>query len=101
MQISTATDMTERITTTHIHDFPSSNLRRNSFELPSAYISDEDLFGDDSLGYLSEPPPPPRPEEAFMARPLLPPCVETRRRSSGYHPKVKKTVKPRSFHGPG
>lgn len=55
--------------------------------VPSAYVSDEDLFGDDDEPYLSEPPPPPRPAEMWapvmLARPLLPPVTKTRRRSSG------------------
>ncbi|CZT25034.1 uncharacterized protein RCC_10762 [Ramularia collo-cygni] len=43
---------------------------------PSAYVSDEDLFGNDDEAYLSEPPPPPRSAEVWMARPLLPPVVQ-------------------------
>lgn len=101
MRTSSAVDVASNHTTTHVLDFPSSSLRRYSFKLPSAYISDEDLFGDDTLGYLSEPPPPPRPAEAFLARPLLPPCVETRRRSSGHEHKLKKATKVRLFNGPG
>ncbi|KXS97279.1 hypothetical protein AC578_4578 [Pseudocercospora eumusae] len=48
-----------------------SDLKKTS--RPSAYVSDEDLFGDDDEAYLSEPPPPPRSAEVWLARPLLPP----------------------------
>ncbi|KAH9830245.1 hypothetical protein Tdes44962_MAKER09066 [Teratosphaeria destructans] len=62
------------------HDF-SSCIRKRSFDTPSAYISDEDLFGEDNVQYLREPPAPPRSAEAYLARPLLPPVVKPRRRS--------------------
>lgn len=53
---------------------------------PSAYISDEDLFGDDDAPRLSEPPAPPRPAEMWaVAQPLLPPVTQSRRRSSTHH----------------
>jgi hypothetical protein len=71
------------------HDFSSSTQYKRSFDKVSAYISDEDLFGDDSSPYLSEPPAPPRPAEAFLAQPLLPPVTKPRRRSSSTHSKGK------------
>lgn len=51
---------------------------------PTAYVSDEDLFGDDGDAYLSEPPPAPRSAEAWLAKPLLPPvhAVQPRRSST-------------------
>lgn len=69
------------------HEFSSCTQRKRSFDQPSAYISDEDLFGDDDAPHLSEPPPPPRPAEAFLAQPLLPPVTNARRSSSSSHKK--------------
>lgn len=75
--------------------FPScTHHRKKSFDLPSLYVSDEDLFGDDDDPYLSEPPLPPRSAQQWMARqvaqPLLPPVVRRRRRSSGNDDKKDK-----------
>lgn len=80
-------------TTMHDHAFSSATLRRHSFAKPSAYISDEDLFGEDDAPYLSEPPAPPRPAEAHLAQPLLPPVTKPRRRSSSAYQKVKPSGK--------
>ncbi|GIZ41835.1 hypothetical protein CKM354_000512500 [Cercospora kikuchii] len=64
---------------------------RRSTDRPSAYISDADLFGDDSdEAWLSEPPPPPRQAEAWLARPLLPPVVAVKPRSCRTEPKKKR-----------
>ena len=61
-------------------------LEKATDRRPSAYISDEDLFGDDTAPYMISPPAPPRPAEAHwaMAQPLLPSVTTARRRSSGY-----------------
>ncbi|KAK3067374.1 hypothetical protein LTR53_015793 [Teratosphaeriaceae sp. CCFEE 6253] len=70
-----------------------SSIRRRSFGTPSAYVSDEDLygdFGDEDLPYLNVAPPPPRPAEAYLARPLLPPVTKPSRRSSSCHQKTGK-----------
>ena len=59
----------------------------------SAYISDEELFGDDDVPYLKEPPSPPRPTQMWaVAQPLLPP-VRTRRPSSSSSQKAKRHSK--------
>jgi len=76
---------------TATHEFSSCALRKRSFEMPSAYVSDEDLFGDDDAPYLSEPPPPPRPAAAYLAQPLLPPVVRPRQRSVVLKPAAQST----------
>ena len=65
-------------------------LRRPSNERPSAYVSDEDLLGADDVQCLREAPPPPRPAEMWLARPLLPPVECKPRRSSSSHHKSQK-----------
>ncbi|EMC91831.1 hypothetical protein BAUCODRAFT_306219 [Baudoinia panamericana UAMH 10762] len=75
----------------HEHLFSSCILRKQSFDMPSAYVSDEDLFGDDLDGFLDGPPAPPRPADAYLAQPLLPPVTKDRRRSSSSHYHAKST----------
>lgn len=77
--------------TTRTTSFSSALLRRHSSDMPSAYVSDEDLYGDDDKPYLSEPPPPPRSAEVWLAKPLLPPVVSTARRRSSSSKKSKKS----------
>ncbi|KXL43613.1 MAG: hypothetical protein FE78DRAFT_72396 [Acidomyces sp. 'richmondensis'] len=94
VRIGSSTTNSRHVSNTATHEFSSCALRKRSFEMPSAYVSDEDLFGDDDVPYLSEPPPPPRPAAAYLAQPLLPPVVPPRRRSvvlkpSGRSSKVK------------
>ncbi|KAK0253321.1 hypothetical protein LTR91_009696 [Friedmanniomyces endolithicus] len=75
----------------HKHEFPS--CARRATPSPSAYISDEDLFGeawDDYFPYLSEAPQPPRHAEAFLAQPLLPPVTRVSRRSSSCNEKIRR-----------
>ncbi|KAK3677918.1 hypothetical protein LTR78_002013 [Recurvomyces mirabilis] len=81
---STSADTFQRsssINAMYQHDFASSTLNKRSYAKTNSYISDEDLFGD---GYLSEAPEPPRPAEAYLAQPLLPPVTKTRRTSSSH-----------------
>ncbi|KAF7196605.1 hypothetical protein HII31_01975 [Pseudocercospora fuligena] len=66
-----------------------SDLKKTS--RPSAYVSDEDLFGDDDEAYLSEPPPPPRSAEVWLARPLLPPVNPIKPRKCVTEPKKKRS----------
>ncbi|OQO09340.1 hypothetical protein B0A48_04738 [Cryoendolithus antarcticus] len=70
----------------------TTSLRRPSSERPSSYVSDEDLLGADECKYLKKAPLPPRPAEAWCARPLLPP-LKSRRSSSHRH--SKKDVLPK------
>ncbi|EME78531.1 uncharacterized protein MYCFIDRAFT_183913 [Pseudocercospora fijiensis CIRAD86] len=65
-----------------------SDLKKPS--RPSAYVSDEDLFGDSDEAYLSEPPPPPRSAEVWMARPLLPPVNPIKPRKCITEPRKKR-----------
>jgi len=85
-----------RYSTCACPSWPSgSGLKKTGSGVPSAYISDEDLFGDDDEHYLSEPPPPPRPAQMWapvMAQPLLPSVTKTRR-TSGDHKKSRKGSK--------
>ena len=70
--------------------WPSSSVNA------SAYICGDDLMGEESAldsdddSYLSEPPPPPRSAEVWLARPLLPPVVETRSRKCSFGPGKKR-----------
>ena len=76
-------------TCTAYPSWPSgSALKKATSRRPSAYLSDEDLFGDDDVPYMSDPPPEPRSAQVWaMAQPLLPPVTATRRRSSGHKEK--------------
>ncbi|KAF2482970.1 hypothetical protein BDY17DRAFT_310056 [Neohortaea acidophila] len=71
------------------HEYSSSMLNKsNSTSRPSAYVSDEDLLGDDEVECLREAPPPPRTAEhwtAGVARPLLPPVVMSKPRVTFHH----------------
>jgi len=107
MTTTSAPSFNTTITPKHqTHAFSSSTLRKlsnSSSDLPSAYVSDLDLFADilsldDNYHdddedmdepYLSEPPAPPRPAEVWLAQPLLPPVLTPRRRSSGGQTKAK------------
>lgn len=71
----------------------NSSMRRPSSERPSAYVSDEDLFGADTCQYLKNAPPPPRPVEAWCARPLLPPLKSRRSSSTTQHKSKKDATK--------
>jgi hypothetical protein len=64
--------------------WPSGGALQVTDRRPSSYISD--LFGDDDVPYLSQPPAPPRSAEVWaMAQPLLPPVTKTKRRSSDHN----------------
>jgi len=106
MQVVSPKDLLRVSTMQQSHNFSSCQLRKCSTELPSAYITDADLFGDlsvdDDEPYLSEPPAPPRPAEVWFLQPLLPPVVnvKTTRQGSGSskhrktpHSKVKVATK--------
>jgi len=95
IQISTGSHATFPASTMQSHGFSSSTLRKSSFGTPSAYISDDDLFGADDAPYMREAPLPPRPAEAYLVRPLLPSVPKPRRRSSNHSQKAKKDAKVR------
>ncbi|SMR61763.1 unnamed protein product [Zymoseptoria tritici ST99CH_3D1] len=67
-----------------------SSWQSSSSGHKSAYVSDEDLWGNDDEAYLSEPPPPPRSAEVWLARPLLPPVVPIKPRRCSTEPKKER-----------
>lgn len=74
----------------------ASAMRRHSIERPSAYVSDAELLGVadlDDVPFMSEPPPPPRPAEVWLARPLLPPAASQPRRRTPPSRKARSDVR--------
>lgn len=71
----------------------SALTKNTTTRRPSAFISDDDLFGIDDAPHMKEAPPAPRPAQIWAtqarAQPLLPPLPSKSRRRSSSHKERK------------